>query len=65
VVEAVQRALRRIASPFPPNILLRIAADACAGLHAAHELRDEDRAPARRGAPGHLAAERAHHERRA
>jgi serine/threonine-protein kinase len=28
--------------PFPMAILLRIAADACAGLHAAHELRDDD-----------------------
>jgi serine/threonine-protein kinase len=27
--------------PFPIHILLRIAADACAGLHAAHELRDD------------------------
>jgi serine/threonine-protein kinase len=27
--------------PFPIQILLRIAADACAGLHAAHELRDD------------------------
>jgi eukaryotic-like serine/threonine-protein kinase len=26
---------------FPIHLLLRIAADACAGLHAAHELRDE------------------------
>ncbi|MBK8251242.1 MAG: serine/threonine protein kinase [Polyangiaceae bacterium] len=26
---------------IPPNILLRILADACAGLHAAHELRDD------------------------
>jgi serine/threonine protein kinase len=30
---------------FPPNILLRIAADACSGLHAAHELRDEHQRP--------------------
>jgi eukaryotic-like serine/threonine-protein kinase len=27
--------------PFPIHLLLRIGADACAGLHAAHELRDE------------------------
>ena len=27
---------------FPPNILLRILADACAGLHAAHELQGDD-----------------------
>ncbi len=26
--------------PFPVHLLIRIAADACAGLHAAHELRD-------------------------
>jgi serine/threonine-protein kinase len=26
--------------PFPPGVALRILADACAGLHAAHELRD-------------------------
>ncbi len=28
--------------PFPIHLLLRIAADACAGLHAAHELRDDN-----------------------
>src|SRR5580693_6477061 len=28
--------------PFPTHLLLRIAADACAGLHAAHELGDEN-----------------------
>ncbi|MFO0590777.1 MAG: serine/threonine-protein kinase [Polyangiaceae bacterium] len=27
---------------IPPNILLRILADACAGLHAAHELQGDD-----------------------
>jgi serine/threonine-protein kinase len=27
---------------FPQNLLLRIAADVCAGLHAAHELRDDN-----------------------
>lgn len=27
---------------FPPAIALRIVADACAGLHAAHELRDKE-----------------------
>ena len=30
---------------FPPNILLRILADACAGLHAAHELQGDDGRP--------------------
>jgi eukaryotic-like serine/threonine-protein kinase len=29
----------------PPNIVLRILADACAGLHAAHELRDDQGHP--------------------
>ena len=29
----------------PPNIVLRILADACAGLHAAHELRDDEGRP--------------------
>jgi serine/threonine-protein kinase len=27
--------------PFPVDVLLRIGADACGGLHAAHELRDD------------------------
>jgi serine/threonine-protein kinase len=31
--------------PFPVDLLLRIAADACGGLHAAHELRDDQGAP--------------------
>jgi serine/threonine-protein kinase len=35
------RAVRRTEPEFPLSLLLRIAADACAGLHAAHELRDE------------------------
>ena len=30
---------------FPVDLLLRIAADACGGLHAAHELRDDQGAP--------------------
>jgi serine/threonine protein kinase len=30
---------------IPQNLLLRILADACAGLHAAHELRDDDGRP--------------------
>jgi eukaryotic-like serine/threonine-protein kinase len=35
-------ALQTANLPFPTHLLLRIAADACAGLHAAHELRDEN-----------------------
>jgi serine/threonine-protein kinase len=34
-------AVRNSGQPFPVHYLLRIAADACAGLHAAHELRDD------------------------
>jgi serine/threonine-protein kinase len=34
-------AVAQAKEPFPTDLLLRIAADACAGLHAAHELRDE------------------------
>jgi eukaryotic-like serine/threonine-protein kinase len=34
-------AVSQAGHPFPAHILLRIAADACAGLHAAHELRDD------------------------
>jgi len=30
---------------IPPNVLLRILADACAGLHAAHELQGDDGRP--------------------
>ena len=37
----LHRAVRRHGQEFPLAMLLRIAADACAGLHAAHELRDE------------------------
>jgi serine/threonine-protein kinase len=33
--------VKQAGHPFPLPILLRIAADACAGLHAAHELRDD------------------------
>jgi len=35
-------AVQAAKQPFPVPILLRIAADACAGLHAAHELSDEN-----------------------
>jgi serine/threonine-protein kinase len=36
---------------LPQAILLRVLSDACLGLHAAHELRDDEKAP-RRGASG-------------
>jgi serine/threonine-protein kinase len=36
------QAITRAGQTFPLYALLRIAADACAGLHAAHELRGED-----------------------
>ena len=39
------RALGRKNAPLPPNILLRIVADACGGLHAAHELEGSDGKP--------------------
>jgi serine/threonine-protein kinase len=38
-------AVEKVGQPFPVNLLLRIAADACAGLHAAHELCDDMGAP--------------------
>jgi serine/threonine-protein kinase len=31
--------------PLPPGVILRIVADACSGLHAAHELRDDEGQP--------------------
>jgi serine/threonine protein kinase len=34
------RAVEENGAPFPPGIAMRILADVCAGLHAAHELRD-------------------------
>jgi serine/threonine-protein kinase len=36
----VQRALARIRVAIPTGVVLRVMADVCAGLHAAHELRD-------------------------
>jgi len=36
------RAVHDTGVTFPPGIALRIVADVCAGLHAAHELRDRD-----------------------
>jgi len=40
-VEQICRIAERRGRPVPLPILLRIVADACAGLHAAHELTDE------------------------
>ena len=37
----LQRTLKKKGSTIPPNVLLRIVADACGGLHAAHELKGE------------------------
>ena len=37
----------RTRSPMPPGVAVRIALDACAGLHAAHELCDDDGVPMR------------------
>jgi hypothetical protein len=39
------RALKKKSVAMPMHVLLRIVADACGGLHAAHELRDERGAP--------------------
>jgi serine/threonine protein kinase len=36
------RATRERGLVFPPGVALRVAADVCAGLHAAHELRDRN-----------------------
>jgi len=36
------RATREQGLVFPPGVALRVAADVCAGLHAAHELRDRN-----------------------
>src|SRR5580704_7694980 len=37
---ALHRGLLRKGTRLPPGVLLRILADVCGGLHAAHELRD-------------------------
>jgi serine/threonine protein kinase len=42
----VQRSLAREKIAIPTGIVLRVMADVCAGLHAAHELRDRDGRPA-------------------
>ena len=41
-LECICRASDDAGAPLPTGIALRIVADACAGLHAAHELRDEE-----------------------
>jgi len=41
----LHRAVDRKGQPLPIGILLRIVADACGGLHAAHELRGADGSP--------------------
>jgi serine/threonine-protein kinase len=41
----LQRLLARAGVPLPQTFVLRIMADACAGLHAAHELKDRDGVP--------------------
>ena len=40
--EALSKLQRAVGSPMPLAIALRILADACSGLHAAHELRGRD-----------------------
>jgi eukaryotic-like serine/threonine-protein kinase len=41
----LNRPFRRSGTQFPPRIALRILADACHGLHAAHEIRGPDGKP--------------------
>jgi serine/threonine-protein kinase len=41
----IRRLLTRRETRLPTAIVLRVLADACAGLHAAHELRDESGGP--------------------
>ncbi|MGO9836432.1 MAG: serine/threonine protein kinase [Polyangiaceae bacterium] len=41
----VRKLMAKRGSKLPVGIALRILADACAGLHAAHELRDQDGEP--------------------
>ena len=44
-LSGITRALRARERLLPPRIALRIVDDALAGLHAAHELKDDDRRP--------------------
>jgi serine/threonine protein kinase len=44
-VAKIRKLLARLGAAVPVGIALRILADACAGLHAAHELRDEQGQP--------------------
>jgi len=41
----IRKLLARLGASVPMGIALRVLADACAGLHAAHELRDEHGRP--------------------
>ncbi len=41
----VERAARKSGSPIPLGVALRVMADVCGGLHAAHELRDASGQP--------------------
>ncbi len=36
----LHRACKKVGTKIPPGIVLRVLADTCAGLHAAHELKD-------------------------
>lgn len=42
----LSRAAKDAGTTLPPKVVLRIIVDSCAGLHAAHELVDEDGKPA-------------------
>lgn len=44
-VRALQHRLRKLQQPFPPRLAAHLIAMACAGLHHAHQLRDESGAP--------------------
>jgi serine/threonine-protein kinase len=41
-LSTVHRALEKKGAMIPPGIVLRVLSDVCGGLHAAHELREED-----------------------
>lgn len=44
-VRKLHRDTKAAGAPFPMNVALRIIADACGGLHATHELRDDHGVP--------------------